>query len=49
MKLIQFTKPAKKQYQPKVSERKECIKIKTEIKKLDNRQRTKLIALEVEF
>lgn len=49
MDLIQFTKPAKEQYQPKVSEREECINIKTEINKLDNRERIKLIALELEL
>lgn len=42
MELIQFTKSAKEQHQPKVSGRKEWIKIKVEINMLDNRERIKL-------
>lgn len=49
MKLIQFMKSAKEQHQPKVSGRKERVKIKVEINKLDNRERIKLIALELEL
>lgn len=49
MKLIQFMKSAKEQHQPKVSGRKERVKIKAEINKLDNRERIKLIALELEL